>query len=81
MPGELEKIGIVVAKSTVEKYMIQERRPPSPTWWAFLKNQARELVSIDFFVVPTVRFEVLFASSAASDATAQPRVPPTGLGA
>ena len=58
--GELEKIGIVVAKSTVEKHMVRKRKPPSPTWRAFLRNHARDLVSIDFFVVPTIRFEVLF---------------------
>ena len=58
--GELEKVGIVVAKSTVEKYMVRKRRPPSPTWRAFPESHARDLVSIDFFVVPTVRFEALF---------------------
>ncbi len=58
--GELEKIGITVAKSTVEKYMVRKRKPPSLTWRAFLSNHAKDLVSIDFFVVPTVRFEVLF---------------------
>ncbi len=34
--GELEKIGIEVAKSTVEKYMTRKRGPSSPTWKAFL---------------------------------------------
>lgn len=29
--GELSRIGIVVAKSTVEKYMIRRRKPPSPS--------------------------------------------------
>jgi len=58
--GELEKVGIVVAKSTVEKYMVRKRKPPSATWRAFLRNHARDLVSTDFFVVPTIRFEVLF---------------------
>ena len=58
--GELNKVGIDVAKSTVEKYMVRTRRPPSPTWKAFLKNHVKDLVSIDFFVVPTVRFKVLF---------------------
>jgi hypothetical protein len=53
--GELSKVGIVVAKSTVEKYMIRCRKPPSPTWRAFLKNHVNEIVAIDFFVVPTVR--------------------------
>jgi transposase InsO family protein len=58
--GELRKLGIDVAKSTVEKYRVRPRKPPSPTWKAFLKNHVRDLVSIDFFVVPTVRFKVLF---------------------
>ncbi len=58
--GELEKIGITIAKSTVEKYMVRKRESPSPTWRAFLSNHVKDLVSIDFFVVPAVRFEVLF---------------------
>jgi len=58
--GELRKIGIEVAKSTVERYRIRPRRPASPTWMAFLKNHGAEMVSIDFFVVPTVRFHILY---------------------
>ena len=58
--GELDKLGIVVAESTVHKYMLRRRKPPSPTWRAFLNNHACDLVAIDFFVVPTVRFRVLF---------------------
>jgi transposase InsO family protein len=58
--GELRKIGIRVAKSTVEKYMVRPRQPSSPTWKAFFRNHARDIVSIDFFVVPTVRFYILF---------------------
>lgn len=58
--GELRKVGIEVAKSTVEKYMVRRRKPPSPTWRAFLANHVKDLVSIDFFIVPTVRFEILF---------------------
>ena len=34
--------------------------PPSPTWRAFLDNHGKDLVSIDFFTAPTVRFQVLF---------------------
>ncbi len=58
--GELRKVGIAVAKSTVEKYRVRPRRPPSPAWRAFLKNHVTELVSIDFFTVPTVNFTLLF---------------------
>ena len=55
--GELAKIGIGVRKSTVEKYMIRRRKPPSPTWRAFLKNHVKDIIAADFFVVPTVRNE------------------------
>ncbi len=58
--GELRKLGIAVAKSTVEKYRVRPRRPASPSWRAFLKNHLTELVALDFFTVPTVGFEVLF---------------------
>lgn len=58
--GELAKIGIVVTKSTVDKYRVRVRKPPSQTWRAFLKNHAREIVSIDFMVAPTVRFQILY---------------------
>jgi hypothetical protein len=46
--GELGKLGIQVAKSTVDKYRIRSRKPPSATWKAFLKNHVNDLVSIDF---------------------------------
>jgi putative transposase len=58
--GELHKLGIEVAKSTVETYRVRPRRPPSPTWKAFLKNHVQDLVALDFFVVPTVTHKVLF---------------------
>ena len=56
--GELRKLGIDVAKSTVEKYRVRPSKPPSPTWKTFLNNHVRDLVAIDFFVVPTVRFKI-----------------------
>ena len=58
--GELHKIGIDVAKSTVEKYRPRTRNPSSPTWKAFLNNHVQDLVACDFFTVPTVTFRVLF---------------------
>jgi putative transposase len=58
---ELRMLGIDVAKSTVEEQKPKSRKPPSPTWKTFLKQHAHELVSIDFFVVPTATFKVLFA--------------------
>ena len=58
--GELQKLGIDVAKSTVESYRVRPRQPPSPTWKTFLRNHVRDLAAMDFFVVPTVTFKVLF---------------------
>jgi transposase InsO family protein len=58
--GEMRKLGIPVAKSTVEKYRVRPRRPPSPAWRTFLKTHVTELVALDFFTVPTVNFKVLF---------------------
>jgi putative transposase len=58
--GELRKLGIDVAKSTVETYRVRSRKPPSPTWKAFLNNHVKDLVTMDFFVVPTVTYKVLF---------------------
>ena len=58
--GELAKVGIAVTKSTVDKYRVRVRKPPSPTWRAILKNHAKDIASIDFLVVPTVRFNILY---------------------
>ena len=58
--GELRKVGIDVTKSTVEKYRVRPRKPPSPTWKTFLNNHVKDLVAMDFFVVPTVTHKVLF---------------------
>jgi len=58
--NELAKLGIEVAVSTVAKYMPRRRKPRSPTWRAFLENHLRDLVALDFFVVPTATFGILF---------------------
>jgi putative transposase len=60
MVGELRKRSIHVAQSTVEKSRVHPRKPPSPTWKAFLKNHVQALVSLDFFVTPTLTHKVLF---------------------
>jgi len=48
------------SQTTVAKYMVRHRKPPSQSWRTFLKNHARGLVSADFFVVPTITFQLLF---------------------
>ncbi len=55
---ELHKLGIDVAKSTVEKYKPRGGRSPSATWRTFLDQHLKELVAIDFFVVPTANLFV-----------------------
>jgi putative transposase len=60
IPGELGKLGIDVVKSTVEKYRVCSRKPSSPTWKPFLNSHTKDLVSIDFLVVPAVRFNMLY---------------------
>jgi len=40
--------------------MPQNRKPPSQTWKAFLNHHVKDLVSIDFFTVPTATFRVMF---------------------
>ncbi len=58
--GELKKIGITLPRSTVAKYMVRHRKPPSQSWKSFLKNHIADMVAVDFFIVPTVRNQVLF---------------------
>ena len=59
--GELLKLGIDISERTVSRLLPKKRKPPSQTWKAFLDNHVNELVSIDFFTVPTASFRVLFA--------------------
>ena len=58
--GELLKLGIDVGQTTVSRYMVKPQRPPSQSWHTFLTNHAKEIVSIDFFTVPTVTFGVIY---------------------
>jgi putative transposase len=58
--AELALLGYEVAELTVTKYMHWTSPRPSPTWRAFLTAHARDIVAIDFFVVPTLTFRLLF---------------------
>jgi transposase InsO family protein len=58
--GELSKLGIEVGERTVSRLMPKRRPQPSQTWRTFLVNHVRDLVSIDFFTVPTAGLRVLF---------------------
>ena len=58
--GELLALGLNVSERTVSRYRPRERRPPSQTWRTFLANHLLNLVSLDFFTVPTATCQVLF---------------------
>jgi transposase InsO family protein len=58
--GELLKLGIDVGQTSVAKYMMQRRRPPSQGWKTFLRNHADGITSMDLFVVPTFSFKLLY---------------------
>jgi len=58
--GELLKLGIDIGETTVAKYLVGPRRPPLQSWKTFLANHMHQLVSADFFVVPTATFRLLF---------------------
>jgi integrase-like protein len=59
--GELLKLDIQVAQSTVSIYMVPRQDRPLQTWKTFLRNHMEGIASIDLFVVPTIAFEQLFA--------------------
>ena len=59
--GELLKLGFDVAQSSVAKYMVKRRGPPSQGWRTFLRNHAPDIAAMDLFVVPTVGFDLLYA--------------------
>jgi len=58
--GELLKLGLDISERTASRLMPKYRKAPSQTWRAFLNNHVQDLVSIDFFTVPTATFRILF---------------------
>ena len=58
--GELLKLGIDVGQTSVAKYMVGRRQPPSQTWKTFLANHIAQVQAADFFVVPTATYRLLF---------------------
>jgi hypothetical protein len=59
--GELLKLGIKISERTVSNLIpCREPKPPSQTWRTFLKNHMMNMISIDFFMVPTATFRIFF---------------------
>ena len=59
--GELLKLGFELAQSSVAKYMVKRRGPPSQRWRTFLRNHAPYSAAMDLFVAPTIGFDLLYA--------------------
>ncbi len=57
---ELALLGIRVAASTIRKYRVRGPRPGPQTWKTFIHNHIQDIAAIDFFVVPTISFRVLY---------------------
>jgi hypothetical protein len=59
--GGLLKLGFEVAQSSVAKYMLKRRGPPSQGWGTFLCNHTPDIAAMDLFVLPTIGFDLLYA--------------------
>src|SRR5207342_557134 len=59
--GERLKLGFEVEQSSVAKYMVKRRGPPSQGWRTFLQNHAPDIAAMDLFVAPTIGFNLLYA--------------------
>jgi putative transposase len=49
--AELRLLGYDLAESTVAKYRVKSKKPPSQTWKTFLNNHVGQIAAIDFFVM------------------------------
>jgi len=60
--GELLKLGITVAKSTIQTYISQVRGPLSgkQTWSTFLRNHAKDIWACDFLQTYDLFFRTIF---------------------
>ena len=58
--GELLRLGFEVAQSSVAKYMVKRRGPPSPGWRTFLRSHAPDIAAMDLFIAPTIGFDLLY---------------------
>jgi transposase InsO family protein len=60
--GELEKLGFTISLATVSRYL--PRKDPDhrqrQRWRTFLRNHRDPIAAMDFLVVPTARFQLLY---------------------
>jgi hypothetical protein len=58
--GEMLKLGYDISQATVWRYVPKKNGSSSgQRWKTFLKNHASEIISIDYFSVPTINFKIL----------------------
>jgi putative transposase len=60
--AELSKLGIRVSLATISRYLPKKERDSTQQqrWTTFLRNHKDVIAGMDFFVVPTVRFRLLY---------------------
>ena len=58
--GELLKLRFELAQSSVAKYMVKRRGPPSQGWRTSLRSHAPDVAAMDLFVVPTISFKLVY---------------------
>ncbi len=61
--AELGKLGIALGLTTISRYLpkLGSDTDPQQRWMTFLRNHRDLIAGTDFLVVPTVRFELLYA--------------------
>jgi transposase InsO family protein len=61
--GELLSLGFVLSERTVSRYLPRKPASPNPIkrWLTFLRNHRDAIAAMDFFVVPTVTFRLVYA--------------------
>ena len=60
---ELARLGIYLGKTTISRYLPKTgpAKDPQQRWTTFLRNHRDVIAGMDFFVVPTVHFRLLYA--------------------
>ncbi len=61
--AELEKLGFRISLATVSRYLPKRNpdRDQRQRWKTFLRNHRHGIAAMDFIVIPTVRFRLLYA--------------------
>jgi hypothetical protein len=58
--GELLKLGINIGETSVSKYMVRHRKTSVTDMEDIPGQSLKTMVSVDFFVVPTIQFQILY---------------------